>query len=1024
MCLPSCLCLQANASTADSTAPQQLNFAEDQGAQQMQQRPPAAGTGGRILAAAVTAQAGAGPATWLDCSLPLLASESPAIAGTKPPRSRFRRAAAAPAAGKPAADMNASAAAGQQAAGHGDVEAAAAAADPPAQAAAEASCGFAAKECMPLGSYARGASDTDSQADCNPHPETQTAAPTESAAAAAASQPKQQEANWDLLQQLLDDSSCSSLSCLPPVMAQQQAPTTPAATPAAAAAAGQGMHSSAWQSPDAAGARELTRSVGSDITGFRGFWSATPGAESQAAFSPAPMGHPPTGTPHQQDGCARQSPYSYASMQAAAGEDADADAAAGVNEGADAQAAQQRNTALMMLLSLEDSAVLGRASCAEAGSEDAAGEAQQRHSSPIPEGEPGAEQGSPTGSEALHAAAALEAAAAEAAGIASPDAVRGGQLLRQQDWAAVGMIGQGAASSFRYTADCWPSPDGSPGVLLSSPVLHESDGMQAASTAPKTASRFAPAAAATPAKALGAQQQDAAVGNMGAVSVAAAIADDGSRASALRAVQQRNALEFSPIRGLTLWGDASIPDAAQHLAAAATAAADSPTWGSKGPHHHHHQQQQDDSVGAGSASSAAGIAAADQFEQLQRLLTSSSSSSDDWQDASPICATEQQHLQQSPTGAHEQLTSLQLLQMSTDLASSVASRLQERSPGLRVCVGGDGLAAPAEQLGGGGTGSGSPAFYTPADTPQTEQTAMLMFQAPLPSAEQQQLQPEGQQEQSADGSGSPAHSPAASRTAAAAMAPAGSGIPAGTPLSAQGKLSPLRVRTMPGEDAPESPHGAAAKSPMEAAAAAAAAGGSSAGTPVSARGRTSPLHLRASPAESVDSFYGAAAGEPYSSMAFESSAARQQDGDSVRRSISWQAFDGLGSLLDAEHPPTPGSVACKKAWAPSGGSILAGSAGNSRASSSGGSAANAAAAAPAQRRIADAAAQPTGHGAAGPVGAQGVAAGVEGKVEAAVDTAADLASLVSLLKQQLRQVELKCTQQQLSVNEVSPVCAK
>jgi hypothetical protein len=30
--------------------------------------------------------------------------------------------------------------------------------------------------------------------------------------------------------------------------------------------------------------------------------------------------------------------------------------------------------------------------------------------------------------------------------------------------------------------------------------------------------------------------------------------------------------------------------------------------------------------------------------------------------------------------------------------------------------------------------------------------------------------------------------------------------------------------------------------------------------------------------------------------------------------------------------------------------------------------------------------------------------------------------LVSLLKQQLRQVELKCTQQQLSVNEVSPAC--
>jgi hypothetical protein len=247
--------------------------------------------------------------------------------------------------------------------------------------------------------------------------------------------------------------------------------------------------------------------------------------------------------------------------------------------------------------------------------------------------------------------------------------------------------------------------------------------------------------------------------------------------------------------------------------------------------------------------------------------------------------------------------------------------------------------------------------------------------------------------------------------------------PLGTPGSAQGRPSPLRLRSMVfgGAGSPlqacaaspravtsaaASPRGAAAEaaaspgavalaaaSPRGAAPAAAGAG-SSAGTPVSARGRMSPLQLRASPAESMDSFYGAAAGEPYASIAVEGSLGRViPAGDPVRRSLTWQAYDGLGSLLDGETPPTPGSVLCKKAWGSAAGTG-SDTAVSSAVQSSGGAAAQAAAAA---------------------------TAGDAGAVSAAVAAAsapADLASLVSVLQQRLREAELRCTQQHMSVNEV------
>lgn len=946
--------------------------------------------------------------TWLDCSLPLLASDSPAIAGTKAPRTRFRRATAAPAPGAAAGSVLPTAAC-QQAPAHADkVAAAAGTSGKDAYPSGDMSCSFANKGGMPLGHYARGPSDTDCDADCNP-----AAPPAAHAAAGAAVLPKEQQGDWNLLQQLLDDSSCSSLSCIPPALAQQT--PVPAGTPAAAQQDLRG-----WKSPDATGARELTRSVGSDITGFRGFWSATPGVHSPAAFSPAPVGQPHAVTPHQ-DGSDRdsQTPYALASTQAAAAaavtagdgqgnrSPATAQAAGeGAQPAAGAQQQPQRNTALMMLLSLEESAVLGGASYA---GDDAGNDMQQQQhwTSPIPEGTPNAEQDSPS---ALQAAAALEAAAAEAAGVASPDLLSSKQLLRQHGWAAAGAHG----ASSRYTADCWPSPDGSPGVLMSSPVLDSAHAGAAGSAAPKTASRFAPAAAAAAAAGDNAQVSADAGDGLGvdagahsSVAANAAAAGGGSRVAALRAVQQPNALEYSPIRGLTLWADASMPDAVQQLAAAAAAAnADAPAGAQPA------QQQQDahvpGAVSGGNSSRPADTAVKNQYAELQRLLTSSSTSSEDWQDADASGALEapEEAAVHSPSTQQQQQGSAGLSGQS--LASSVASKLQARSPGLCVLVEHAVEAANTQpnSCTGADTRSGSPAFYTPADTPQTVQVPMPLPALPPPSALQKQQKEEGSNSSSVAGMQEPP-SPAGVSPGAAALG--GNSSPAGAASPAQGRPSPLRVRTLPSEG-PESPGATPSKSPSGAATAAAGTGttpGSSrATTPVSARGRMSALQLRASPAESMDSFYGAAAGEPYGSIAWESSASRLSSGagDTVRRSIAWQAYEGLGSLLEGEQPPTPGSVLCKKAWAESAGGTSAGStAASSRATSSNGSAAQ---------------------GAAADVRGNGSTAAAEGAAVGDVEatpaiTAADLASLVSLLKQQLREAELKCTQQQLSVNEVS-----
>jgi hypothetical protein len=654
----------------------------------------------------------------------------------------------------------------------------------------------------------------------------------------------------------------------------------------------------------------------------------------------------------------------------------------------------------MMLLSLEDSAALGHASCT-------GDQPHQLTSSPIPEGEPSSEQESPSG---LHAAAALEAAAAEAAGVASPEALPGSQLLRQQDWAAAGV----QAASSRYGADCWPSPDGSPGVLLSSPVLGSTHANAAAgSTAPKTASRFGPSPAVAGSSAQTAAAAGSSAGGVAAEPVSTG-AGDGSRVVALRAAQQPNVLEFSPIRGLTLWADASLPDASQQLAAAAAAAdsAGSPDLDMQSQRQQAEAQEEHGSrANSASSSRPTSSAVVNQFEQLQRLLTSSSTSSEeDWQDADAAIAAEGANetaaALDSPTSQQEQqqqqLSSPGLQEVEC-LATSVASRLQAISPGLlRVCVD-DTVGAAASQAdgcAGAETRSGSPDFFTPADTPQTEQLAMpvpALF-TPSPGPQQQQQQQQGEVSQGA-GAADAASPVATSRSAVAHHSSSGS--PPAAP--AAGRPSPLRVRTT-ADETPASPRVTPAKSPRAVAATATTPSGSSATTPVSARGGMSPLQLRASPAESVDSFYCATAGEPYGSISFEGAAARVLPGDAVRRSIAWQAYDGLGSLLEGEQPPTPGSVICKTAWAAGSG---AGTAASSRACSSNGGVT-------AQSSSASVTAAGTG-----------VAADA-GRARAVLDTpattAADLASLVSLLKQQLRQAELRCTQQQLSVNEVSVRC--
>jgi hypothetical protein len=79
-----------------------------------------------------------------------------------------------------------------------------------------------------------------------------------------------------------------------------------------------------------------------------------------------------------------------------------------------------------------------------------------------------------------------------------------------------------------------------------------------------------------------------------------------------------------------------------------------------------------------------------------------------------------------------------------------------------------------------------------------------------------------------------------------------------------------------------------------------------------------------SPAESVDSFVCAAAGEPYSSACFASGGKNcsSNNGSSSklahhRRSQSWSAFEGLGSMLDSTGAAaTPATVACKDGWGP------------------------------------------------------------------------------------------------------------
>jgi hypothetical protein len=93
----------------------------------------------------------------------------------------------------------------------------------------------------------------------------------------------------------------------------------------------------------------------------------------------------------------------------------------------------------------------------------------------------------------------------------------------------------------------------------------------------------------------------------------------------------------------------------------------------------------------------------------------------------------------------------------------------------------------------------------------------------------------------------------------------------------------------------------------------------------------SPRAAPPSPAESVDSFVVAAAGEPYSSACFASSGKHCSSNSSGsklaqhRRSQSWSAFEGLGSMLDATGAAaTPATVACKDGWGPAAAAAVAG----------------------------------------------------------------------------------------------------
>lgn len=906
---------------------------------------------------AVAVQAAAGgrsTATWLDCSLPLLTSESPAIAGTKPPRSRFRRAVAAtpkPAAAAAAGGAAELAAAEQtttaataQGALQPSAECAVLSASIDAAAADANDCSPPAKKAaMPAASPMQEGSDTQHGADSNA-----------GAFPGGPQEAKEQPTYWSLLQQLLDDSSCSSLSCLPPALAQQS--PAAAATPAAEMHA---QHRQEWVSPEAGAHRELTRSIGSDVTGFRGFWSATPGGHSHAAFSPAPVGQQPAAQApdgHSTPGQAVQ-PHTHMSHAAsldapaaAAGEKEEDHAAAAVAaaDGAEAaeaaEAPQQRNTALMMLLSLEDSQILGRASCADDYDGAAAGGgAHYPLSSPIPEGPEGSSgQQSPT--------AVTPAAAGGLAEITSPDPMPSGQLLRQQEWPAA--AGAQAVSA-RYMAECWPSPDGSPGVLMSSPVLladaQEGPSRAAAVTAAKTASRLSGAAAAaskaaeeSPQAELAAEAMQAAQqGARGCVDAEAANdagGGGGSRIAALRAVQQPNALEYSPIRGLTLWGDTSIPDAAQHLAAAA----DSPTWAQQLQREPVASSSAGRSGGSSSCAPATSSAVVDQFEQLQRLLTSSASSSEDWSGADAACATSTgpgaAMMHKTPQGPQEhQHLELQKVQQQQE-QHRINTGTKANSDTLSLA-----LVLPGQQF------TGAPA--SPANTPTAASTLKGALCSPVATLQSQQQ--------------------CGNDTSAKAATPTGTQVPGGA--------------------APSGRSGSATTTPVAAS-----------GAPVG-----SPLQLRASPAESMDSFYGAADGEPYASLALEGSR-RGSGGGSVRRSLSWQAYEGLGALLDNDQPPTPGSVVCRKAWASSSG----GAAGGSRAGSSSQGGLMQGAGLGAGRSCSEVAAATAAVAVAG-------AGGVDEDGDAAGDAASHLSSLVTLLKQQLQEAELKCTQQQMSVNEVS-----
>jgi hypothetical protein len=412
-----------------------------------------------LMHAAAAAASGAEEGAFVDCSLPLFTSESPAIVGKQPPRSRFRRAAA-------------------NAAPAGEGTAAAAAAAVPAAA----------------------------QGGCEPAP-----APSND----NCSKQQQPAPPQSLLMQLLDESSCSSVSCLTQSTAELPQSVTPTAAPPAhaappqrrqwqlphaapAAAAEQGApdagglmvtpgpkHNQAWGSANGAvdAGRELTHSGGSDATGFKGFWAATPATNSRANYtSPAPMGQGAQQQAQEQED------------QAQHGRPAPAAAAAPA-------AGQGRNNALLMLLSLEDSAALGNSSDHQASPLHAAAASPAHHVS--------------------EAAAADDSSAGGDDGSPQPSA----PLMMQQGWQADAAA---AGTGSRYTADFWASPGGtgSPAVLMSSPVL-----AAAAEASPGGAGRAASEGQLTPAEAAPASEVNGAAAGP----------------------RHHNTLNCSPIRGLTLW---------------------------------------------------------------------------------------------------------------------------------------------------------------------------------------------------------------------------------------------------------------------------------------------------------------------------------------------------------------------------------------------------------------------------------------------------------------------------------------